>query len=568
MYKDLFVQCRLFIVSVLAIILVACGVSSSGPSLGGGSSIVPNGDTNLGVLANGSIVYSSSATYTVANNNYVTGTIGLTGGTFGYFGILSFNVLQGNNNFNQQTNNVNGLVLVETNPGTCILNSLDPESTCQLIINGDGANPGTYIVTPTITGEGGEQKLNSFIVTVTNGGSSFVLGNLAINLAKNAIQVNTSTTATVSLSNSSNIDNLKVILSSISSPSNVVTINPDTCLLSSKNNRCKKITITGKEPGNAQIIATGIMGKQQVLIANKQLVVGSNPGTITLSLKPKIISKNESTIATITLHDGANIVNNVKINVVSSNTSVADVVGSGSCTILTSEAPDNTCTVPIQAKKLGETTITATRQDMRSNSAAAALSVSRSIFFIGDYYSGELGGISGADAGCNVSRYQSIYGGQYKAFLTDGESRIACTSPNCEKGGISEHVDWVLQPSTIYVFHMTKFTSVSRITNKNGLFLNQSGQVANNLGTSDFPSPNKDSWNIKFWTGFGGDYLSNGQDCKKWFSAESLAQGDDGLTKNDISANVLYQNFDIQLDYLDAGLNCGDFVAYIMCVQQ
>lgn len=64
-------------------------------------------------------------------------------------------------------------------------------------------------------------------------------------------------------------------------------------------------------------------------------------------------------------------------------------------------------------------------------------------------YSGNLGGISGADAKCEAEKPASLSGKTVKAFLSDGQNRRACTSFDCN-GGIGENLDWVLQPNANY----------------------------------------------------------------------------------------------------------------------
>ena len=65
-------------------------------------------------------------------------------------------------------------------------------------------------------------------------------------------------------------------------------------------------------------------------------------------------------------------------------------------------------------------------------------------------YSGESLGVLGADYLCGIDTNNPHDGHPYKAFITDGTNRYACTSANCSVGGIAENKDWVLYPLTTY----------------------------------------------------------------------------------------------------------------------
>jgi hypothetical protein len=61
---------------------------------------------------------------------------------------------------------------------------------------------------------------------------------------------------------------------------------------------------------------------------------------------------------------------------------------------------------------------------------------------------GNLGGISGADATCNANLPAGVTSA--KAMLSYESTRRACTSANCQSGGASEHIDWVLAANATY----------------------------------------------------------------------------------------------------------------------
>ena len=77
------------------------------------------------------------------------------------------------------------------------------------------------------------------------------------------------------------------------------------------------------------------------------------------------------------------------------------------------------------------------------------------IYVTSTAYTGNLGGIAGADAKCNAADANKPAGaGTFKALLVDAAStslRRACTSGNCLTGGVGEHIDWVLRPNITYL---------------------------------------------------------------------------------------------------------------------
>lgn len=72
------------------------------------------------------------------------------------------------------------------------------------------------------------------------------------------------------------------------------------------------------------------------------------------------------------------------------------------------------------------------------------------IFLTAAQTTGNIGGISGADAICNSDVNRPSTFTTYKALLVDGSSRSACSSTNCATNGIAENIDWVLRPNKSY----------------------------------------------------------------------------------------------------------------------
>ena len=76
--------------------------------------------------------------------------------------------------------------------------------------------------------------------------------------------------------------------------------------------------------------------------------------------------------------------------------------------------------------------------------------------------------------------------GTYKALITDGTNRVACTSANCATGGAGENINWVLTPSTEYF--RTDGTTEIGVTTSAGIF--------------SFPLSNAITASGVAWTGF------------------------------------------------------------------
>jgi hypothetical protein len=107
-------------------------------------------------------------------------------------------------------------------------------------------------------------------------------------------------------------------------------------------------------------------------------------------------------------------------------------------------------------------------------------------------------GIEEADDIC-MSDANKPTSGTYKAMLSDGTNRIACTSANCS-GGTAEHTDWVLKPSKEY--RRTDETTIIGTTTADGVF---SFNLTNSIATAG-----------TVWTGLRGDWRAQTNDCSDW----------------------------------------------------
>ncbi|MEI7013459.1 DUF1554 domain-containing protein [Leptospira licerasiae] len=115
------------------------------------------------------------------------------------------------------------------------------------------------------------------------------------------------------------------------------------------------------------------------------------------------------------------------------------------------------------------------------------------------------GGIAGVDNNCSTDANKPAGGGTYKALVTDGVNRRACTTASCS-GGTSEHLDWVLKPNKEY--RRKDGTTVIGTTTANGVFtfpLTNSVEILANLVVTN-----------GIGTGMNADWTSNANDCSDW----------------------------------------------------
>ncbi|WP_244290288.1 DUF1554 domain-containing protein [Leptospira bourretii] len=141
-------------------------------------------------------------------------------------------------------------------------------------------------------------------------------------------------------------------------------------------------------------------------------------------------------------------------------------------------------------------------------------------------------GISGFDTHCNNSTNKPSGSYTYKALVSDGIKRRACSTANCS-GGTSEHIDWVLKPNQQY--KTNDGTTIIGTTNANGLFpvpLTNSIQPTAIDGSSDLVITGlNDNWtagdDCNDWTGTGnGKYGAHIEVGIKAFSEATMACSD------------------------------------------
>ncbi len=152
-------------------------------------------------------------------------------------------------------------------------------------------------------------------------------------------------------------------------------------------------------------------------------------------------------------------------------------------------------------------------QSTDSTSSGACSNGRKRIFVTAGSYSGNLGGVAGADAYCMSASNKPAGTSTYKALIVDGSSRVACTTASCS-GGTAEHVGWVLAASTPY--YRTDCATWINTTNSNGLL---SFGLTNPISTS----------NVGAWTGMNNTWRTTANTCGSWTSSSSGSNGDLGF---------------------------------------
>lgn len=131
------------------------------------------------------------------------------------------------------------------------------------------------------------------------------------------------------------------------------------------------------------------------------------------------------------------------------------------------------------------------------------------IFISATTSNGSFGTATAADAICAADANKPT-GGTYKAMVVSS-ARIACTTANCS-GGISEHTDWVLRPSTVY--QRADGTAIGT-TGANGVFT--------------FPLTNSFGGATVAWVGLSSNWTSSNT-CSDWSSGLFGVNGNYAIT--------------------------------------
>ncbi|PKA23384.1 hypothetical protein CH381_26070 [Leptospira sp. mixed culture ATI2-C-A1] len=173
--------------------------------------------------------------------------------------------------------------------------------------------------------------------------------------------------------------------------------------------------------------------------------------------------------------------------------------------------------------------------------------------FNGDLKGAAADGPAGADLKCNADANKPSTG-TYKAMLTDGTNRRACTTDNCG-GGAGENYYWVFQPGEIYV---RSTDSASLFTaNASGIILAPAANMLNHSFDSGTPAK-------EYWTGFAQtSYWQKASPtlsftCSDWTSNAPVADGGRVGTSDSTNYSSIRNG---------SGRSC-DLLYHLLCVEQ
>lgn len=189
------------------------------------------------------------------------------------------------------------------------------------------------------------------------------------------------------------------------------------------------------------------------------------------------------------------------------------LTANGSFTFATAVANSATYSVTVLTQPSGRYCSISNASGTISGTAVTNVSVTciaqKILFITAAATNGNLGGIAGADAFCNADANKPN-ASTYKAMISDGATRIACTTASCS-GGPGEHTDWPLAANTRYV--RADGTTEIATTNANALFpipLTNTYLVA--LGTNQA---------ARIWVGLYSDWTSHADRCTGWTVADA-----------------------------------------------
>ncbi|EOQ97178.1 PF07588 family protein [Leptospira wolbachii serovar Codice str. CDC] len=175
------------------------------------------------------------------------------------------------------------------------------------------------------------------------------------------------------------------------------------------------------------------------------------------------------------------------------------------------------------------------------------------VFVTAATFDGNLLGITGADAKCAADTNKPATG-TYKAMITDGTNRVACTTDNCG-GGPGENFNWVFQPGEIYV---RSTDSASLFTaNASGIILAPAANMLNH--SFDSGTPAKEYWTGFAQTSYWQEASPNAEyTCSNWTSNAFSADGGRVGASNSTTYSAIRSG---------SGRSC-DANYYLLCVEQ
>lgn len=164
-----------------------------------------------------------------------------------------------------------------------------------------------------------------------------------------------------------------------------------------------------------------------------------------------------------------------------------------------------------------------------SDSGSGSTSTTKKLFVSATGTTGNIGGVTAADTICNADANRPDTTKTYKAVITDGTNRKACTTADCANGGATENLDWVLAASTEY--YRADETLIGTTTAA-GIFSFPLTAAVGSAAT-------------QYWTGMDTNWNSVG-DCTNWATANAGNSGTTGIDNatGNTSIDLNYQTCD------------------------
>lgn len=162
------------------------------------------------------------------------------------------------------------------------------------------------------------------------------------------------------------------------------------------------------------------------------------------------------------------------------------------------------------------------------------IKLGRQIFVSSSVYTGNLGGVSGADAKCNVDANNNGNPNSiFKALLVDGINRNASDTSNFG----DNQIDWVLKPDADY--YLNDGSGIIFTSDSNSLFVFGDFDATFTGGLPGGP----------YWTGLNSDWtMATGQTCSSWTDGSAVSSGNIGSTSatdgNSISTSSISCDID------------------------
>ena len=366
--KSLHVKCGRFarvILLCIATTLTACG----GGGLFTPATTPPSSGGTIGTLPSGLSVYMSPATFTVADNSYVTGTVSTAGdATEALPTTLSFAIVS------LAGNNVSGLS-VTTTASPCVVGlGTNAQPSCQIKISAAGNVPaGQYRLLTTATTSTAKTALNPVQVTVTPSGNPVTPGFLNVSLSNSHVDIGKSIPGTLSLDGSHGATTVAILKVVSVVGGGMATLSRSSCPLTTDKNSCA-FTLTGTSKGDVQVVAnaSGYQPSTPVLVSVGTHVVH---GTLALKVIPADLAVGGSSTATTIISGAKNIQLPLVINITTDNAAIATVTPASCQISKLNDSGYGSCTVNVTGNAVGSTSITASDTEHAYPISKAAINV-------------------------------------------------------------------------------------------------------------------------------------------------------------------------------------------------